>query len=197
MVNVLGGRSPSPPASAASLPPHQVERLIGRLGETRRWCGARSSTGSVAARLRTAELAPDLEDELALPALEEALEVLAVRRRSALAATPEGEWGEIEGGRLLVCELDMSLGSGEAEAASEGFFDVDDRPPWDLWLVCFGKTRPAQPEEPIACLIAWVPDSLCARAEAGVRSSSSRCLHWVDEIGGTLTDQLAPERWGA
>lgn len=196
MVNVLGGRSPSKPPSAASLPPHQVEQLMGRLREIRGWCATRRSTGPVADRLRSAELAPDLEEESALPALEEALDLLTMRRRSALAAAQDRERGEVEGGRLLVCELDMSIGSGEAEAASEGFFDVDDRPPWDLWLACFGKTRPAQPEEPIACLIAWVPDSLRARAEAGVRSSSSRCLLWVDEVGGALADQLAPEQWG-
>ena len=68
MVNVLGGRLPSKSPSVASLPPHQVEQLMGRLREIRGWCATRWSTGPVADRLRSAELAPDLEEESALPA---------------------------------------------------------------------------------------------------------------------------------
>jgi hypothetical protein len=193
MVNILGDRarhsSPAP-----SLPPQTVERVKQHLSETRRWCSARDSGLPLAARFRTPELAPDLEDESALPALEAELDVLAAKRRAALAGLePSGPMATAADGRLLLCELDMSIGSGEAEAASQGFFDADDQPPWDLWLVCYGRTRSAQPEEPIACIVAWVPEALRPNADAGVRASSARCLHWVDQLPGALADQLRLE----
>jgi len=180
MVNVLGRRPP--PASSTSIPPHLADLLEQRLEETRAWCATRLDSAPISSRLRTPGLAPDLEEESALPALEEALTLLAASRRRALDADTGSRARAQETGRLLICELDMSIGSGEAEAASEGFFDVDDRPPWDLWLVCFGRTRPARPEEPIACLVAWVPESLYAQAEAGRRASSAGSLHWVDPV---------------
>ena len=34
----------------------------------------------------------------------------------------------------MVYEIENSISSGVSEVASEGFFDTDDRPPWDTWL---------------------------------------------------------------
>jgi hypothetical protein len=160
----------STPLSAADL-----ARVATRLEAVRLWAATRSESLPVASRYRSATLAPDLEESLSPASLEATLYELAGRRDAARATDP----GPVcPGGRLLVCEIDMSIGDGRSEAASEGFFDIDDRPPWDLWLVSHGRRRREQPVEPITCLLVWVPESLVPYAQAGITANRCGCLYW-------------------
>ncbi len=193
MINLL---PPEPPAAAPSsdpLSPAARAALARRLGDVRR-CWARSpARRCVADRLRTTELAPDLEDGPSLAALEEAVHELAERRAELLEPVVEAAAVPEAPGRLLVCEFNMSIADGRSEAGSEGFFDLEDRPPWDTWLVCFGKVRPQQPDQPIECLISWVPEELVALACAGIDANRCGCIYWVgDRADGLRPDMLVP-----
>ena len=77
----------------------------------------------------------------------------------------------------MLVQVNASAGDGRAEAASRGFFDVDDLPPWDLWLIAFGQSRPGQPDAPEVCLAALVPAACRELVEAGVAACGSGCLH--------------------
>ncbi len=159
-----------------------------RLRDVRRWWRALPVDLAADRRARTPALEPDLEEESSLAALDAALLGLAERRAERLAeclapreaaAHAESVSG-VGDGRLIVCEVDMSIGGGEAQAASRGLFDVDDRPPWDLWLLAWGRTYASRPDEPIAALLAWIPAEWEPLARAGIEACPARCLYWVD-----------------
>jgi hypothetical protein len=85
----------------------------------------------------------------------------------------------------------MSLSDGAAEACSEGYFDALDRPPWDCWLIAFGRTRRAHPDQPIESLISWVSEDMVALAQSGIDATRSGCLYWVEAAGcAGLSHQL-------
>jgi hypothetical protein len=186
MVNLIGSDRAPAFDLAHDLPPHVASVLPARLREVRSWWAALSPDAPISRRARTPLLEPDLEEESSLAALEAALIALAERRSGLLsrARSDAGAAGTAAvPGRLLVCELDMSIGGGEAEAASRALFDVDDRPPWDLWLVVWGRTHASRPEEPISGLIAWIPEDWLSLAQAGIDACPSRCLYWADRDG--------------
>jgi hypothetical protein len=191
MVNLLGSRAHSD-RSAVPLRPDALALLAVRLDPARRWCGLRPADLALSDRLRTRELAPDLEEDPSLAALEAAvLELVEARERLLLQIEWASGAPRPEPGRLLVCEVNMGLGDGLSEAHSRGFFDAADLPPWDTWLIAYGKTRKSEPGEPLESLIAWVPESLVGYARAGIAAHRSGSLQFVDEGANGLAEQLA------
>jgi hypothetical protein len=91
------------------------------------WCDQAGRAGS----FRTAELNPALGDWPTPAEFETGLQALRVRRRTLLGSV---EQKAEPPGRLLVCQIHESISSGESEAETSGFFDVNDRPPWDTWV---------------------------------------------------------------
>lgn len=185
MVNLLGSaaRGRRRVDLDAALSPDRHAALAERLPVVKRWWSTLDPRRSPADRARTPSLEPRLEEESSLAALEAAIAELAAGRARLLAASatrPRSAPSGLPDGRLLVCEIDMSIGGGEAEAASRSFFDVDDRPPWDLWLVAWGRTRRTRPDEPIACLLAFVPAEWEAIAGAGIEACPTGGLYWAD-----------------
>jgi len=180
MVNLLA-RSRADGAWEPSLTDAQLVLLARRRDDAVLWFAIRAGAGQpLAHALRTPALEPDLEESASLPALAAALAVLAERRAERVAAAAPRAPEVSAPGRLLICEFNMSIGSGESEVASRGFFDVMDRPPWDTWLVAFGRTHHSQPDQPIECLLSWVPETAVETVDAGVRANRCRCLRWLD-----------------
>jgi hypothetical protein len=182
MVNLLD-RSSAGEAPEPSLSDAQLELLAQRRGDAARWCSIQAAGGQpLAHALRTPALEPDLEESASLPALEAALAVLTERRAELIDVTAPGGMNVAVAGRLLLCEFNMSIGSGESEVESRGFFDVMDRPPWDTWLVAFGRTHRSQPDQPIECVLSWVPEIAVETVDAGVSANRCGCLRWVDPL---------------
>ena len=104
-----------------------------------------------------------------------------VKRRGLLAGHAQVE---NETGRVLICEFDMSITSGESEEETKGFFDISDRPPWDTWMFCVQRkaTVPSSPEPfDLDLLISWVPESLVGSVDAGIRINPYDCIYWASE----------------
>jgi hypothetical protein len=71
--------------------------------------------------------------------------------------------------KLLLYEPLETVSDGAAEAASRGFYDMEDTPPWDTWFL--------YEDHSIFCC---VPDSAVARAQAGIDANPVDCIHWAD-----------------
>jgi hypothetical protein len=69
--------------------------------------------------------------------------------------------------RPLLYEPLETVDDGAAEAASRGFYDSEDAPPWDTWFL-YG-------DHAIFCC---VPESAIARAQAGIDANPVDCIHW-------------------
>ena len=90
-----------------------------------------------------------------------------------------------EGGRLLAYFPDEDLACGAAEAASGGYFDSNNVPPWDTWVLMTEK--PGQPPESRGtCLIAWVPPAFVSRAQHGIEANPEACICWLDDCSHDL-----------
>jgi hypothetical protein len=72
-------------------------------------------------------------------------------------------------GKLLLYEPLETVSDGAAEAASRGFFDVEDAPPWDTWFLYSN-----------GAIYSWVPNSMIPFAQAGIDANPVDCIHWVN-----------------
>jgi hypothetical protein len=83
---------------------------------------------------------------------------------------PDSRSVALRGGRLLLFAPENNLSDGAAEYASMGFFDVDNVPPWDTWIVMFEKY-----------LVSWVPPQLVRLVQEGLDVNPEQCILWADD----------------
>ena len=79
-------------------------------------------------------------------------------------------------GRLLLCEITESISSGESEPETLGFFDINDRPPWDtsVW-------RLERDDDDHVTLLSWVPQEFEAIVTRGIEVNPYDCIHWLTD----------------
>ena len=75
----------------------------------------------------------------------------------------------LEKGKLLLYVPEENLACGGAVYPSRGFFDVDNTPPWDIWVHYSEKT-----------LISWVPRVLVALVNDGIEANPEGCISWAE-----------------
>ena len=148
-----------------------------KITDTKQWQNAmalskqiRDSLGPMNRKLRSPELKPSFgldalgDDELWAKAVME-----LVARRSRLTAGTSAENRDTNvGGRLLLHTPSENLACGAAEASSNGFFDVNNAPPWDIWVDFSEGT-----------LVSWVPPGLLDVAQMGIYVNPEACIRWA------------------
>ena len=144
------------------------EFAVGQL-EAALWCDQEGRRAS----LRTAALDPVIGDWPTPAEFEAGLEDMRLRRRALLGSIESRARPQ---GRLLVCQVHESISSGESEAETSGFFDVNDRPPWDTWVWQFRGL-----EEGTVTLVSWVPQDLEAIVTRGIAVNPYDCLSWLTD----------------
>ena len=103
-------------------------------------------------------------------------------RRGSLEPTvdpslPRGDW--------LLYWPGRSISSGEAEIASRGFFDVQDRPPLGLWLEAIARARAPRSREFEVAVLCYVPADVLERANAGCRICPTGGLAMLEDFEGS------------
>ena len=88
--------------------------------------------------------------------------------RSQEVPAPPGLGDGLAGGRLLLYGPDEQVADGASEYASNGFFDLCDAPPWDLWVAYSDDT-----------LLTWVPPQLLGLAQRGIDANPVDCIGWL------------------
>lgn len=87
---------------------------------------------------------------------------------------------DLFGGRLLCFFPDTNLFDGAAEPVSDGFFDLDNIPPWDTWVSFFDDGTDAD-----TCfsryLLVYVPNELIPLADLGILLNPERCMLWLED----------------
>ena len=151
--------------------------LSRKITETKQWQDAmallkqiRDSLGPMGRKLRSPELKPGFGlDEFGDDALWENAVAEVVERRSRLTVGKSLENGlDPNSGRLLLYSPSENLACGAAEASSNGFFDVNNVPPWDIWVDFSERT-----------LVSWVPPALLDVAQMGIYVNPEACIRWV------------------
>lgn len=149
-----------------------LEPLWERLRDTIAWCQANVDVASPMHSLRSDVIRPrTLED-----GYYSTVGAVASHRRRACWKAVEGiPARSLEGGRLLVHFPDLDLACGAAQAASRGFFDVHNVPPWGTWVAMIQETE----ERRGPYLLSWVPPQFLALAERGIDVNPECCITWL------------------
>jgi hypothetical protein len=81
---------------------------------------------------------------------------------------------------VVVCAVDETVSCAASEAASDGFFDVNDQSPWDTWLgvVDAGGGSPL--------LLAWVPTRDVRLVDQGIAVNPVDGIYWLESRGGDV-----------
>lgn len=86
---------------------------------------------------------------------------------------------EMPGRILVTTAIEESVVDGAASAASSGWFDGNDLPPWDTWFAYARlNTRRFTERE---TLFSFVPWSSEAAAEQGLKVNPVDCIEWATE----------------
>jgi hypothetical protein len=86
-----------------------------------------------------------------------------------LGGDRESQSSESCRGRLLLHAPEDDLACGVAGYSSLDFFDVDNVPPWETWIVMLGKY-----------LVSWVPAQLVRLVQEGLDVNPEQCILWAD-----------------
>ena len=120
---------------------------------------------------------------------QEIVDALAEKRRTLLKAPrlEPSQITEVLGrGRLLIYNPDENLTDGAAPLASARFFDDDNVPPWDTWLVYVIDDALKHK----AYLIAWVPPECLEVAADGIDVNPEQCIRWAEDVDTKFARQL-------
>lgn len=116
----------------------------------------------------------------------------AERRRLALAGrdsghhpdlTVEKEWRRPQA--FLMVEPAYSLSDGAAYAATSGYFDENNMPPWDTWIAPVPPPSGSDPSWGPA-LLCWLPPWARERVESAIYVNPEHCLQWVEIREGAV-----------
>jgi hypothetical protein len=94
----------------------------------------------------------------------------------------------LAGGRLLVYFPNDDLSCGAAEDETDGFFDVNNVPPWDTWVTYIQDAR--HDEYDSEYLVAWIPREFVELADGGVNVNPEQCIQWLTDTRLELADAL-------
>ncbi len=166
-----------------------------RVAETREWCAMRLSVNDLHNSLRSIEFgtppvpfdwAPSWDvtrsasDWNQLRANEDSrrswVDTLSDRRAKLLADAgghPATASVNDTTHKFLVYLPGTNLSDGAAASVSNGYFDLENIPPWDTWLMYF----PAYCGE--GKLISLVPPELAEMVDYAMRCNAEECLYWA------------------
>jgi len=205
--------------SPTLIPKRMISSFRRTLAETIAWCRLKYSEDSPPVAYRSPELLPasglrtttearldslpdsrlwrddyyyrNLEEDrrLIVQSLCDKRSRLLSRSQGILQARAQG----FAQGRLLACSPDGSVWDAASQAASEGFFDEGDLPPWDTWMLYQPqKVESDNPgkEDSHYTLFSWVPPHLIELVEEGIRANPVDCIQWASSLRTEFTRHL-------
>jgi len=115
---------------------------------------------------------------------------VCARRKRLLAERNCETTAEIGNGKLLLYYPYLTLSDGAAEIVSEGFFDANNEPAWDVWVFCETNESLYDAQDYGTCLLNWIPNGVIELVEPGIHINPERCLEWVSESNHPFAKEL-------
>jgi hypothetical protein len=97
---------------------------------------------------------------------------------------------DFNGGELMVCFPDQNLSDGYAELVSNGFFDVENVPPYDTWVAFFDDGPGVTDRSFRRYLLCFVPHRLMKVAEAGIDGNPEQCILWLGQTNTQFKERF-------
>jgi len=133
------------------------------------------SSEPLKSKIRSVALRPDGElmsyrrDVQRVALVESLCEKRASLLREAGKSADSGIF-DLAGGRILLYSPDENVSDGASEAVSLGFYNLEDAPPWDLWVSYLNGE-----------LVSWVSPELLSFADVGIGVNPVDCIQWADD----------------
>ena len=197
MVNLLERRAAG--GGFARFDPLQCERievrlsLLAELARHDRLGPEALDSALLASEIEELDSAPTRVAALAL------LETIDALRREAVAALSVDLSGPSDLARRaglledadFVCHRPgRSLNTGEAEIASRGYFDAEDRPPLACWIGVLTSSATSAGDDADFVIVAWTSPGDRARARAGRQACPNGALALIAELSPPAAEQL-------
>lgn len=155
------------------------------LRESMDWC---SRPSVIRSGFRTVQLEPPaalLQDPVGYSLdhgperLVEVVAILCAARRELLSTVPAPHGSGAPGRVLVSTAIQESVVDGASAAASAGWFDGNDLPPWDTWLG-YARVNTRRFTDRFA-LFAFVPDTRTEVVMRGMKVNPVDCIEWATE----------------
>lgn len=197
MVNLMERRATG--GEFARFDPPQCERIAARLSllallaRHDRLGPSVLDTTSLATEIEELESAPT---RVAAYALLESIDALRRELAEGLAiagsdpADSARRAAPPEVGDFVAHRPGRSLVTGEAEVASRGYFDAEDRPPLACWIGVLTSAVAGAADEADFMIVAWTAPGDRGRARAGCQACPNGALAMVAEISPPAAEQL-------
>ena len=167
---------------SANGPNDAVDRFRSSLFEAIAWRSTRNTAGIAERDFRSPELRPGdpFRDWAATTNL------LIRHRREILFSNSVNIPNQLDlsSGGLLLFDPGQSLSDGAAQVESNGFFDADNIPPWDLWIAYI-----EEPKQQLnswtrfdSFLLCWIPQALSEMVDHSLAVNPERCLEWARNV---------------
>ena len=168
-----------------------LEEFKARFAQTIFWCASRADTANPETCLRTPKLRPHLLEENRFYTVDTAV---WARERSGGKAIREARIPPaLGGGKLLIYFPNTDLACGAAEQQTDGFFDVNNVPPWDTWVSYWRDEERNVDSFDNEYLIAWIPPAFVDLAHEGICVNPEACIMWLAETSVELARALQAE----
>ena len=163
-----------------------------RLAEAIAWCCDRVMPSDPKHSLRYDSLYPSILSETRADVVLSVLMYRAawLQQRDIKPITKDGQ---LRQGRLLCYFPDADLADGAAQVASEGFFDVNNIPPWDTWVGLYGSDLEDVSRK--VYLISYVPEAHTSHARRGIEVNPEECIMWLYDTDTPISNVLRSEGW--
>ena len=161
-----------------------------RLAQTIFWCAPRADKANPSTSLRTPELRPRLLEENRSSAVDTvvyARELYGGVDIRKATITPD-----LGGGRLLIYFPNSDLACGAAEQETAGFFDINNVPPWDIWVAYLHDKYNSESFD-TEYLVSWVPPEFVSLANEGIDVNPEQCIMWLSDTSVALAKALQEE----
>jgi hypothetical protein len=77
---------------------------------------------------------------------------------------------------------DETVSDGASEEVTHGFFNIEEEPPWDLWLGWVVEKS----GWPWGYLVCWIPPTFVETVQDGIDVNPVDCIGWLPELEQAL-----------
>jgi hypothetical protein len=167
-----------------------VDAFRESLAQTIAWCSSQPLPINPAQALRSPELRPGGATNTWFERVEY---VRAQRLQSLRGMHSELPLMPYPGsGNLLIFDPEQSLSDGASEVESNGFFDAENTPPWDLWVAYIQepKQRSNLWSRFDAFVLCWIPPAFTELVDRAIAVNPEKCIEWAKDFDSPFIRRL-------
>lgn len=158
---------------------HTYEQIDEAIKQSSVWCDFAMKIAKPRSSLRTLEFGPSFFEQNGFHVVNHIIHA----RKYKLEHLKKTSDVIYDPSNIMVYEPDSTVFDGISESETDGFFDVNDCPPWDTWVgfLVFGDKR---------YLLSWVPEEFKHFVNEGFEVNCVECFYWLADCKENWANEL-------